>query len=99
VSKDEAKPSETLELNVYSKPNSFVGLLGVDQSVLLLKSGNDIEKSTVFHELGKYNDIDKHNSEWFRDYSYKTREDFQSSQAVIITNAKKQFGKTENAYY
>lgn len=25
-----------------AKPNSFIGVLGVDQSVLLLRSGNDI---------------------------------------------------------
>lgn len=31
-----------VELTVETKPNSYVGILGVDQSVLLLKSGNDI---------------------------------------------------------
>jgi CD109 antigen len=93
LSKDQTKPGEELEICVSSKPNSYVGLLGVDQSVLLLKKGNDIDKSTVFEELGKYNEVIKHNYEWSRDYDYTFYNDFKSSEAVIITNADKQYGK------
>lgn len=91
LSTDQAKPGEQLEISVSSKPNSFVGLLGVDQSVLLLKKGNDIEPSTVFEELDKYNEVTKYNYEWYRDYDWRSYSDFQSSEAVIITNAKKEF--------
>lgn len=35
------------EYQVKADPNSYVGLLAVDQSVLLLKSGNDITKEMV----------------------------------------------------
>lgn len=93
LSKDQGKPGGQLEIVVSSSPNSYVGLLGVDQSVLLLKKGNDIEKSTVFDELDKYNEVTKHNYDWFHNYDYKTYNDFRSSEAVIITNAKKQQGK------
>jgi CD109 antigen len=41
---DETQPGTDVELTVEAKPNSYVGILGVDQSVLLLKSGNDITK-------------------------------------------------------
>lgn len=37
-----------------SKPNSYIGLMGVDQSVLLLRKGNDLDKSQIFNELGEY---------------------------------------------
>lgn len=74
-----------------TNPNSFVGLLGVDQSVLLLKSGNDIEQSTVFKALEEYNHVDKYNYGWYRGYEYLTFKDFRSSDAVILTNAKKEF--------
>jgi hypothetical protein len=39
---EETQPGKNVELTVEAKPNSYVGILGVDQSVLLLKSGNDI---------------------------------------------------------
>lgn len=80
-----------MQISVHSKPNSFVGLLGVDQSVLLLKKGNDIEKSTVFDELAKYNEVNKYNFEWSNYYEYSSFSDFKASEAVIITNAKKEY--------
>lgn len=41
---DVVKPGKNIELSIEAKPNSYVGVLGIDQSVLLLKSGNDISK-------------------------------------------------------
>lgn len=91
MSSNQVKPGSNMEIEVTTKPNSFVGLLGVDQSVLLLKKGNDIEASTVFSELLKYSSVEKHN------YSYFSNEkrylDFDDSNAIIITNAKKPYGK------
>lgn len=92
LSTSQAKPGENLEVSVSTKPNSYVGLLGVDQSVLLLKKGNDIEPSTVFEEIRKYNEINKYNYDWSSSYDYSRYRDFQSSDAVIITNAQKQYG-------
>jgi len=49
---EETQPGTDVELTVETKPNSYVGILGVDQSVLLLKSGNDItevnDKTVVY---------------------------------------------------
>lgn len=39
---EEVAPGDNVNLVITSKPNSYVGLLGVDQRSLLLKSGNDI---------------------------------------------------------
>ncbi|KRJ97335.1 CD109 antigen isoform X2 [Drosophila yakuba] len=49
-----AKPSEEVELRIQTDADSFVGLLGVDQSVLLLKSGNDLNQDDIFNSLKKY---------------------------------------------
>ena len=76
-----------------TNPGSFVGLLGVDQSVLILKKGNDIEQSTVFNELEKFNSIDRYNNEWRGTYDWRSYEDFNDAGAVIITNAKNQHGE------
>lgn len=90
LSSDQVKPGSDIDISVTTRINSFVGLLGVDQSVLLMKKGNDIEASTVFQELAKYGTVEKNN------YSYISSDkrylDFFDSNAIIITNAKKPYG-------
>lgn len=44
---NETNPGGTVELVITSKPNSYIGLLGVDQSSILLKSGNDISHVSI----------------------------------------------------
>lgn len=48
---DTANPGQIVGIDIKSKPKSFIGLLGVDQSVLLLKSGNDLSNEEAFTEL------------------------------------------------
>lgn len=48
---ESAKPGETVDLNISSNPKSFIGLLGVDQSVMLLRSGNDLALDAVWNEI------------------------------------------------
>lgn len=38
----ETQPGNNVDITIRTKPNSYVGVLGVDQSVLLLRSGNDL---------------------------------------------------------
>ena len=45
--KKETRPGESLNLEVTADAGSYVGLLAIDQSVLLLKGGNDITQSDV----------------------------------------------------
>ncbi|KAL5016385.1 hypothetical protein ScPMuIL_005974 [Solemya velum] len=47
-------PGENVGLTVRADPNSYVSILAVDQSVLLLKGGNDITQSQVLEELQTY---------------------------------------------
>jgi CD109 antigen len=89
LSSEQGKPGEQVSITVSTKPNSYVGLLGVDQSVLLLKKGNDIEKSSVFDELDKYNEKTRWNRRWYGNY-HNTFTDFETSGAAIITNAKEE---------
>lgn len=49
-----ALPGQDIDITITSKPNSFIGLLGIDQSVLLLKKGNDLDKAEVLDELDQY---------------------------------------------
>lgn len=89
---DQGKPGEQVSITVSTKPNSYVGLLGVDQSVLLLKKGNDLEKSAVFEELGKFNVRTRWERRFYGSY-YGSYSDFDSSGAAIITNAKEEIRK------
>lgn len=76
----EAKPSEEVTLNIKTDPNSFVGLLGVDQSVLLLQSGNDLDSSQIINDLKSYDT----STPYIRGYGeYPGR----SSGLVTLTNA------------
>ncbi|BES88504.1 thioester-containing protein [Nesidiocoris tenuis] len=54
ASPDEVSPGDSVGISVESKPNSYVGLMGIDQSVLLLKTGNDITQDYVMDELRTY---------------------------------------------
>jgi len=61
-------------------------LLGVDQSVLLLKSGNDVDKSKVLEEIKKYDKVG-HSSHESRMFLYRIRnEGFVAANAVLLTN-------------
>ncbi|XP_053673860.1 thioester-containing protein 1 allele R1-like [Anopheles nili] len=90
LSKDQTKPGQDVEISISTNPDSYVGLLGVDQSVLLLKSGNDITKEQVFGELQKYEE------QSFGFYRRKKRyawsphldhQDFNTVGAFLLSNA------------
>lgn len=48
---DAVKPGSEVEISIKSNPKSHIGLLAIDQSVLLLRSGNDLTRDTVWQEL------------------------------------------------
>ncbi|EEC12664.1 thioester-containing protein, putative [Ixodes scapularis] len=50
----ETKPGGQVDILVSTRPNAYVGLLGVDQSVLLLKKGNDLSQEQVIEELESF---------------------------------------------
>lgn len=91
LASEQARPGENLDISVTANPNSFVGLLGVDQSVLLLKSGNDVEKSTVSDDIENYNKVDHYNSIRDDDKRKIFYSDFKAADAFVLTNAKREF--------
>ncbi|XP_048758952.2 CD109 antigen-like isoform X2 [Ostrea edulis] len=60
--KTKAQPGENVNVRVTADPMSTVNLLAVDQSVLLLKSGNDITQEQVIDELKTYDTIHHQNN-------------------------------------
>lgn len=48
------KPGEMVDIQVKSNPNSYIGLLGVDQSVLLLRDGNDLSRNEIWNQLKSF---------------------------------------------
>ncbi|XP_016962296.1 CD109 antigen [Drosophila biarmipes] len=50
----DAKPGEEVILKIKTAPNAFFGLLGVDESVLLLRSGNDFNRDQILGNLANY---------------------------------------------
>lgn len=95
TSTSETKPASNVAVSVATKPGAFVGLLGLDQSVLLLKTGNDVTQSDVIKELESYDggrsqDMTpwggrKKRSLWWPG-SVSAGEIFQDSGVVILTN-------------
>ena len=47
-------PGQTVDIEMRSKPNSFIGLLAIDKSVRALKSGHDIEQADLLNEIKSY---------------------------------------------
>lgn len=83
---DEVGPGDNIDLTITAKPNSYIGLLGVDQRSLLLKSGNDINYEQVRKELMSYDvndaafyDQDDYAHSWIRPGSASTDEVFRVS--------------------
>jgi CD109 antigen len=54
VTPDSVEPGKAVDIVVKAKPNSYVGVLGVDQSVLLLKTGNDISRVNFVFFFSKF---------------------------------------------
>lgn len=49
-----AQPGSAFDIEVSTNPNSYVGLLGVDQRVLLLKENSDLNATDAFDEIERY---------------------------------------------
>ncbi|XP_046675493.1 CD109 antigen-like isoform X2 [Homalodisca vitripennis] len=94
----ETRPGSPVELNFEAKPNSYIGLLAVDQSVMLLRTGNDIEYDHVLSEMRSYDASDssqfipqmegirERRSLFWWPGSLTAQETFEKSGAVIMTN-------------
>ncbi|XP_037817547.1 murinoglobulin-1 [Lucilia sericata] len=76
----QVKPGQEVALKISTEPNSFVGLMAVDQSVLLLRSNNDLNPYEFNWVLGSYSTNTPHQG-GYSEYPGTT------SGCVTLTNA------------
>jgi len=97
TSVSETKPGSPVKVNVNTKPGAYVAILGLDQSILLLKTGNDLTQADVVKELETYDGGKSSNDmyPWYRRRrkrslwwpgSVSAGEIFQDSGVIIISN-------------
>ncbi|OQR78344.1 CD109 antigen-like [Tropilaelaps mercedesae] len=97
VSARQTSPGSRVEVTVSTTPSSYVGILGVDQSVLLLRTGNDLSEKQVVQELESY-DAGKKAKMWPPYYrrrrrrslwypgSYTAGDLFKDAGMIVLTN-------------
>uniref|UniRef100_A0A4D5R9R7 TEP1-F n=1 Tax=Scolopendra viridis TaxID=118503 RepID=A0A4D5R9R7_SCOVI len=54
VNPNSTKPGADIDVSIKTNPNAFIGLSAIDQSVLLLKKGNDITTKEILTDLQNY---------------------------------------------
>lgn len=85
------RPGEEVSLQIKTAPKSFVALMAVDQSVLLLRSNNDLYSSEFGWLLGSYSTQTPHQG----GYSYYPGT---ISGVVTLTNANYFYNRTKPDY-
>lgn len=50
----ESRPDADIDITVRTQPNSYVGLLAIDQNAAHLRSGYDLTQNVVSEELKRY---------------------------------------------
>ncbi|KAG9509989.1 CCR4-NOT transcription complex subunit 1, partial [Fragariocoptes setiger] len=95
-------PGQQVDINVHTRPQALVGVLGIDQSVLLLKSGNDITKRDVMRELDAISstsnvkqlsssstddDASATGDNWTQEWALNSRSMFANSDLAVLTNS------------
>ncbi|XP_037031071.1 CD109 antigen-like [Bradysia coprophila] len=88
---NETEPGTEYSLKIVTAPNSYVGLLAVDQSVLLMRSGNDLSVDDVMRELDRYgDDVMQHQSERYHQRYYWSRpiSTIENAGMFILSNVK-----------
>jgi hypothetical protein len=58
MTRTQAEPGSEVDIVVGSRPNSLIGLRGIDQSVLILKKDKDIDLNYAEQELDAWNNKD-----------------------------------------
>lgn len=93
LSDTRVQPGDSINIDITTKPKSFIGLLGVDQSVLLLKKNHDLSINDAWNERELYQyQFHERNSKsniGHSPYFYnKYWGDFQSTRMILFTNAR-----------
>ncbi|XP_043228015.1 CD109 antigen-like isoform X2 [Amphibalanus amphitrite] len=51
---NKVEPGQEVDIKIKTRPDSYVCVLGIDQAVTVLKSGNDITQADVYEEMESY---------------------------------------------
>lgn len=97
VDRDTVKPGDVVHFNIERNAKSFVGLVGVDQSVLLMNEGNDLVQDEVWNELERFHtqlayaragffDSDETKKKKCLPTYYNNFPDFNSTGLILFTN-------------
>ncbi|KAJ6649480.1 CD109 antigen [Pseudolycoriella hygida] len=86
---NQTEPGQEFDLKITTSPDSFVGLLAVDQSVLLLRSGNDISLGDVSGELSGFNVVRKTNRNYHQRYIWSPHiSKIENAGMFVLSNVK-----------
>ena len=109
-SRRQTLPGKDVTVNVKTQPNSFIGLMAVEKTVLAYTPGHDITMSDVVSELRSYDSaVDPDFYSWFRVIqplkgslfwhtgSSGSENVFRNSGTVLLTNAHVQPGRRKTS--
>lgn len=104
LSSAETQPGKDISIDIVTNGGSYVGLAGVDQSVLLLKKNTDLGKDEAFQEMNEYQERfhDVNDGPWHvspRPYTNEHFAVFERSQVIMFTNAKQDGKLTIQNYF
>ncbi|XP_022083908.1 CD109 antigen-like isoform X2 [Acanthaster planci] len=68
--KEEVEPGEGIKLDITAERNAYVGVLAIDTSVMLLKTGNDITQSMVVDALEDFDTTSSGNDGYVYDVGF-----------------------------
>ncbi len=87
---NETEPGTDYDLKITTSPNSYVGLLAVDQSVLLLRSGNDLTVGDVTNDLDRYSMVSNRRYNYYHQGYYWSQEisTIESAGMFILSNVR-----------
>jgi hypothetical protein len=87
LSKNIAKTSEDIDISLTGKPNSFVGILGVDKSFKRFRKENEIVRATIVKELQTFYEPNRRNNCDSVNYEYYSNH-MNRANAIFIANLK-----------
>ncbi|MCP3664432.1 MAG: hypothetical protein GY696_18415 [Gammaproteobacteria bacterium] len=94
MSHRKAQPGQQVTVRVRSRPSAFVGLMAVDKSVKLLKSGNDITQDLVKKLFLENTARQRYETELYTDpASIYTRLEVQSRPQITLYSRSSAFQK------
>lgn len=97
ISKTLVRPKKEVQLTIESKQDSTVYLLGVDQSVLFMKTGFDIDEEMLYNEMMNRN-VGMKNEVYEITGSENRYKEFSNTNIFLLTNANNKIKESECAF-